>query len=378
MIYISIFAYLISAWMIFCAWENIHFFKMVPMVEATRKKWPRVSILIPARNEEKRIRPLLESLLLQDYPNYEILVLDDRSTDQTLKLLRVYSANDNRLQVIRGQELPPGWLGKPWACQQLAKKANGEWLLFTDADTRHGSDMLKRSVQFAETNQADVVSLMNEQITKSWMELLVVPVMVFSLVAYLPGYWTLRSKSFFNRFAGVGGQFILIRQKVYRALGGHSVVKNKIVEDLEIGKALVKQGYRVVLGNGSDLTSCRMYGNAKEVWEGFSKNMFPVSGFSLLRMVAVLFVLLGIGTIPFFVLLAGFSSPLFIPCLTLSLSQWVIRLAHAHCYRMLKISVIFHPLGSLLFAMIGINSVFWFWSGRGHWKGRKLGFPARE
>ena len=378
MILISVFAYLASGWIIFCAIENIRFFKKVPKADRLRKKWPRISILIPARNEEKRIGPLLESLFKQDYPDYEIVVLDDRSTDKTLALIQSFSKINKRLRVVRGKELPPEWLGKPWACQQLSEKATGEWMLYTDADTRHGSDMLKRSVQFAEKSGADALSLMNEQITLSWMEILVIPVMVFSLVAYLPGSWALNPKSYFSRFGGVGGQFILIRRKVYRDLGGHATVKTEIVEDLNFGRELVRKKYRVVLGNGSEFTSCRMYGNAEEVWEGFSKNMFPAAGFSLLRMTAILLVLLGLGSAPYFILIAGFNSYYFWPCLILAVSQWGIRLAHAYLYRLSRLSALFHPLGSILFAFIGVNSVLWFWFGRGRWKGRTLSLPIRK
>lgn len=366
-----------AAWMVFCAWENIRFFEKVPLVGPARKKWPKVSILIPARNEEKRIRPLIESLVLQDYPHYEILVLDDRSTDQTLKLLLGFAKKHKQLRVLRGRELPSGWLGKPWACQQLSQKAKGDWFLYTDADTWHGPDMLKRSVEFAEKKKADALSLMNRQVTGTWMEKLVVPVMVFSLVAHLPGAWALNPRSPFRRFAGVGGQFILVRRKVYQALGGHGSVRNEIVEDLSLGRELVRKGFRVLLGNGSDFTHCRMYGKAREVWEGFSKNMFPATGFSLLQMTFVFLELLGVGAAPFFGLFLGFSSPLFFPCLALALSQWGVRLVHAHYFRMSRLSTLFHPLGSVLFALIGLNSVLWFWSGRGRWKGRSLSFPVR-
>jgi chlorobactene glucosyltransferase len=276
------------------------------------------------------------------------------------------------MRVLPGKELPAGWRGKPWACQQLSTRAKGEWLLFTDADTWHDPDMLKRSVQYARKNEADVVSLMNEQVTRTWMEKLIVPVMVFSLVSYFPGAWALKPRSPWSRFAGVGGQFILIRREVYRAVGGHESVKKEIVEDLSLGKELVQRGYKVVMGNGSDFTRCRMYGSAREVWEGFSKNMFPAAGYSLFRMGAVLVVLLGLGTVPFGLLLLGSSSSFFFPSLILALSQLGVRWAHARLYKMSSLSVLLHPVGSFIFALIGLNSVVWFLMGKGHWKGRSL------
>ncbi len=365
-------AFLISLWLLFCAWQNILLFEKVPGVPAARKKWPKVSILVPARNEDKRIRPLLESLLRQDYPDYEILVLDDRSTDRTMPLLRSYARQDKRLRVFAGKELPVGWLGKPWACHQLSAKAKGDWLLFTDADTWHDPDMLKRSVHFALNRDADVLSLMNEQVTETWMEKLVVPVMVYSLVAYLPGAWALNPRSFFRKFAGVGGQFILVREKAYWATGGHGAVKNEIVEDLSLGRALVRGGFRVLLGDGSGFTHCRMYGSAREVWEGFSKNMFPAAGFSVPRMAGVLGVLLGIGMAPYLLLFLGPDSKWFFPALTLACAQWCVRWFQAWHYKMSRVSVLFHPLGSFLFALIGLNSARWFMTGGGRWKGRSL------
>ncbi|HET9870619.1 MAG TPA: glycosyltransferase, partial [bacterium] len=177
-------------------------------------------MLIPARNEEKRLSPCLESLLAQDYPAFEVRVLDDRSTDGTWKLAQGFARKHKRLRVLRGRELPAGWLGKPWACFQLAGAARGEWLFFTDADTWHAPDMLKRTVQMAEARKADVLTLLTRQVTRSWMEALVIPVMAFHLLSFFPAKWSLRPRSRLNAFAGVSGQFVFIRKQAYRAFGG--------------------------------------------------------------------------------------------------------------------------------------------------------------
>jgi chlorobactene glucosyltransferase len=279
MILLAWYWWFLAAWMLYCALDNALIFVKPAPADSQRKKWPFVSILIPARNEAKRIEPCLRGMLVQDYPHYEILVLDDRSSDRTFNLVQAYakrnpsmrSAHSGRapqLKVFRGKELPQGWIGKPWACQQLARRAKGEWLFFTDADTEHGPEMLKRTVQMAERRKADVLTLFTRQITKTWMEIMVIPVMAYTLLAFLPARWSLGKNSFFNRFAGVSGQFVFIKQKVYRAFGGHETVKNEIVEDLNFGKQVVRRGYRLVYGDGSDFSFCRMYTNAKEVWEG--------------------------------------------------------------------------------------------------------------
>jgi len=377
-IILACFWWFLSVYLVYCAIENTLLFVKPPKVDLKRKKWPRISILIPARNEAQRIGPCLKSLLTQDYPNYEILVLDDRSTDHTFNLVQRYSRLNQikQLKTIKGKELPKGWLGKPWACYQLSLKAQGEWLFFIDADTWHLPETLKRTVQMAEKRKADVLSLLTRQITQTWMESLVIPVMVFHLLAFFPVRLALKAKSRLSRFAGVSGQFIFIRRSIYRAFGGHQTVKNEVVEDLNLGKRLVQKGYRVVLGDGSDFSFCRMYTNVGEVWEGFSKNFFPAVGYSLPLLInAIGFLILG-GIFPFLVLIWGFKSALFWPALVFSFVLWLVRLLQAVQYRMSKWSVFFHPLGCFLFALIGLNSFRWYFlRGHGYWKGRRLLAP---
>ncbi len=264
----------LAAYLLFCAWDNSRTFVKPGLPDPKRKKWPFVSVLIPARNEEGRIRPCLESLLKQDYPAFEILVLDDRSTDGTFNLVKVLAQRNRRLKVLQGKELPRGWLGKPWACFQLSKKARGGWLLFLDADTWHHPQMLKRTAQMAEEKEAEVLTLFTRQVTETWMEALVIPVMAYTLLAFLPARWSLRKNSFFNRFAGVSGQFLFIQKRVYRAFGGHETVKNEIVEDLNFGKQVVLSGHRLVYGDGSDISFCRMYTRPRKSGRAFPRISF--------------------------------------------------------------------------------------------------------
>ncbi|HVZ79837.1 MAG TPA: glycosyltransferase [bacterium] len=372
MLILSIYWWSLVAYLLFVAWDNTLLFEKPPALDKGRKKWPFVSILIPARNEELRIEPCLKTLLALDYPRFELIVLDDRSTDGTLALLRKRARKDHRLKVISGTELPPGWKGKPWACQQLAKKAKGEWFFFTDADTWHHPHLMKRSIQMALAKKADVLTLFTRQVTGTWMEALVVPVMAYTLLAFLPARWSLRKDSFFSKFAGVSGQYILIQKKVYRAFGGHERVKNEIVEDLNFGKLIVRGGYKLVYGDGSDLSFCRMYTNAREVWEGFSKNFYSAVAFNPLFFLNAQAALLLDGVAPFVALCLGPDGPLFGPALAMVLVSFGVRALESFRYGFSRGSVLFHPLGCLLFSLIGFNSVFWHLTGRGHWKGRKI------
>jgi len=357
--------------MIYCAWENTRLFVRPPALDTRRQRWPKVSILIPARNEEARIRPCLEGMAGMEYPNYEVLVLDDRSGDRTANVVRSFAKNNGRIKLLKGKELPEGWIGKPWACAQLAKAAKGEWLFFTDADTWHLPETLKRTLQMAEGKGADALSLFTKQETRTWMESLVIPVMANTLLAFLPARWALDPGSPFKRFAGMSGQFIFIKKRVYEDFGGHATVKDEIVEDLNFGRRVVEAGHRLALGDGSDFSFCRMYTNPREVWEGFSKNFFPAVGFNLFFFLNAQVVLLLDGVAPFVVAAMG-PGPLFYPAVALSGTLLGIRWLQAAKYRFPKGSVFLHPLGCLLFSLIGFNSVRWFWTGGGHWKGRRL------
>ena len=372
MVLVAAYWWFLAVYLIYCAWDNALLFQKPSAPDSKRKRWPFVSILIPARNEENRIMPCLESLLKQDYPAYEILVLDDRSTDGTHNLVKGMARRNSKLKILQGRELPKDWLGKPWACWQLSRKARGEWFLYLDADTWHHPEMLKRTAQMAERKEADVLTLFTRQVTETWMEALVIPVMAYTLLAFLPARWSLRKDSVFNRFAGVSGQFLFIRKRVYRAFGGHETVRNEIVEDLNFGKQVVRQGYRLVYGDGSNISFCRMYTNAQEVWQGFSKNFFPAVAFSPFYFLNAQAALILDGVLPFAALALGPGSALFWPGLSLALVSLGVRGWQAARYGFHKASVLFHPLGCLLFSLIGFNSVLWFSTGRGHWKGRRL------
>ncbi|HEY5038370.1 MAG TPA: glycosyltransferase [bacterium] len=374
MTFLAIFFGVLCVYLTVCGWDNTRLFRKTPLADSKRKKWPLVSVCIPARNEETRIQPCLESFLKQDYPCYEVLVLDDQSTDRTFKLLKEYSDKSNCFKALRGKPLPRGWVGKPWACHQLSLKARGEWFFFTDADTWHSPDMLKRSVQAAEQEKADLLSCFTRQETKTWLEYLIIPVMVYCLIAFLPVRRVLTRNSFFSKFAGAGGQFLFFKRQAYKAIGGHVAVKNEIVEDLKIGNKLVQNGFRLVFLNGADITFCRMYHRAREVWEGFSKNFFPAFGFSVGRAVASYSFLLAVTFLPFILLF--FATPwtlLFNSALALALLQIFLRLNQAWHYGLPVLSCFLHPLGNLLFVLIGLNSMRWYlWKGQGHWKGRIL------
>lgn len=252
---------------------------------------PLVSVLVPARDEAHRIGPCVASLLAQDYPNFELLVLDDHSTDDTGAVVLGLGLTENgpapRRQLLRGEPLPPGWTGKAWACHQLARAARGDWLLFTDADTVHAPGALGAMVAHARRTRADLLSAWPRQLVGSWSERLVIPLVYLLLLGFLPLWlfaWFQRHPGLaaqappgaMRRFGAANGQFILFRRAAYDATGGHAAVRSHLVEDVALGRRVADrtgEGRRVINCDGHPWVSCRMYRAFPELWEGFTKNL---------------------------------------------------------------------------------------------------------
>ena len=261
---------------------------------------PFVSVLVPARNEAHRIPPCLESLLAQDYPNYEVIVLDDHSQDDTAAVVLGQGLSREKRsarRLVEGLPLPAGWTGKAWACHQLAAAARGEYLLFTDADTVHAPGALGAFTQHALTTDAALLSAWPRQVTETWSERAVIPLVYVLLLGALPHYLLYRlqlrpehargvSGKTLETLGAANGQFLLFRRDAYEEIGGHAAVRDHLVEDVALGRLVAARtaaGLRLINCDGSRLVSCRMYTSFPEVWEGFTKNLraaFAESSFS--------------------------------------------------------------------------------------------------
>jgi len=236
----------------------------------------RVSLLVPARNEARNIEACARGLLNQDYPDFEVIILDDESTDGTGEILQRIAVEDARLRVIHGQPLPAGWLGKNWACQQLSQAASGDYLLFTDADTRHDPSMLRDAIAAARATNADLLSGMPHQEVKTWSEQLLVPLIAWSFMAFIPIALAERVRAAFLSVSI--GQFLLFRISAYTAIQGHASVRDKVVEDFELARNIKKAGLQWRFVDATSRIHCRMYHNFREVFDGLSKNLFVVFG----------------------------------------------------------------------------------------------------
>jgi chlorobactene glucosyltransferase len=239
---------------------------------------PLISVMVPARDEEANIETCLKSLQAQDYPNFEILVLDDHSSDNTAAIVRRMAAEDSRIRLFRSQPLPEGWAGKPFACYQLAQRARGSWFLFVDADTIHAPHMLRSVLAMAIESKSGMLSGFPRQLANSLPQKIAIPVLYFVIMSWLPLWWLHRSKT--PRPSLAIGQFLLFPRGDYWKIGGHRAVKSRIIEDVWLGVEINRSGSRHVAVDLSPVVACNMYHDVGAMWDGFVRWMYSVAGLS--------------------------------------------------------------------------------------------------
>ena len=339
---------------------------------------PLISIIVPARNEARNIERCLSALLAQTYRNFEVIVVDDGSTDGTGEILSRLAAGQPRLRVLAGEPLPAGWAGKPHALSQGVAAARGEWLLFVDADTFTRPPALAATYATAQAYQADLFSILTGQKLGTFWEKVVMPVVLSGLAFGFPPERVNDPK---RPDAVANGQFILIRRKVYDAVGGHSALRASLVEDKALAEAVKHAGYRLVLADGQELAETRMYTSLGELWEGWTKNMFlGLQGRPWLLALGALTSLAGALALPAWLLagliwLARGGGPAAVVVVAEAAAVWALVLyARARVSLSLKISpwyALSLPLGAGIFAAIMITSTVRVMSGKGVvWKGR--------
>ena len=349
---------------------NLKFFRRLPRAAVWSARadsdWPRVSVLIPARNEERCISACVESLCQQNYPNYHVVVLNDGSTDATGTLLADLQTRYPHLTVVTGSPLPDGWVGKSWACHQLSQQATGEYLLFTDADTVHQPDTLRAAVTMAEQDNLDFFSLIPYEELGTFGEHAVIPMVHMLYFSYLPNNLIVQNRR--TSFSAANGQFMWFRRQAYEDVGGHTAVHNALVEDVFLAKVMKGAGKRIALVDGTHYVWCRMYTSAREVTDGFSKNFFPGTGYNLPLTTFFMVHLVTAYVAPLGFLLAGASLAYVVPQLAIAgAMRWMI----ARRFQMPWWHAFLQPVTAAWSILIGVNSIRWAFSKKGaQWKGR--------
>jgi chlorobactene glucosyltransferase len=359
---------------------------------------PLISVCVPARNEERNIRACVRSILSQDYPNFEVIVLDDRSNDGTPEILQnlqiesggslwpkgMPSSVNGRtasLQIIHGAELPGGWAGKPHALFQAASVARGTWLCFVDADTFLAPSALSSCYGKASETGADMFTIMTHQILGSFWEKVIMPIVMTALSV---GFAPRKVNDPSSKDAIANGQFILIKRSVYDAIGGHASVKDQIVEDKAIAEQVKWNGYRLIVANGYAVARTRMYTSLREMWEGWTKNIYlglsDRPSLTVLGAVGAFLALVAALILPLWPLLGLFlysqgGGWFALAVILESLLLWgIVIYARAEVSTGMGISPGYAftlPLGAGIFAAMMFTSTWKVLSGRGvTWKGR--------
>lgn len=278
MIYLAIFIFVFTVIQFLVAVVNLFTLTHLPRKCVDNGK--KVSILIPARNEERNIALLLGDLRNQDYRNFELIVFNDQSEDRTADIVENFSKDNLEVSLINSYHLPEGWLGKNYACHTLAENSDGEYMLFLDADVRIGPDLIRDSVAFAEKTHSELVSIFPQQIMLTAGERITVPNMNYILLSLLP--LVLVRKSPFASLAAANGQFMLFNKATYIKLQPHRMMKNHKVEDIAISRFYKEKGETVSCLLGDDRIMCRMYDGFAGSVNGFSKNVTEFFGSSYL------------------------------------------------------------------------------------------------
>jgi chlorobactene glucosyltransferase len=357
-------------------WRNLRHLPRLPTTQWTEEEAPLVSVLIPARNEAARIEPCIHSLCQQEYPAYEVLVLDDESTDETLAVLeRLQKQYPQRLRVLRGAPLPAGWVGKPWACWQLAQHARGAWFLFADADTVFHPYALASLMTARQRYGWRFVSVLPFEEMRSGVERLIIPLLYTVYFGYVPEEW----RRWFRHFHAASGQAFLIDAQLYRSIGGHAAVRAELVEDLALGRLIAHTLGAAPVADGIHLVRCRMYETSADAIAGFSKNTYPAMGYRPWVLVAFLAHLVLLFIAPPVIAIAGIMTGQWLWTLLGGLSyglMTMLRWQVSRSFQLPRSQIWLHPVAALVAALIALNSFWWSLTGRLRWKGRLYRAPS--
>lgn len=364
MIYIAYFILSFLALQMLIAFVNFVFREKLTS-KHHRSSNSKVSVLIPARNEEANLANILSDICKIDKNIVEILVYDDFSTDHTPNIVSEFKLKDSRIRLLSAQEMPPGWLGKNFACHQLSLNASGDYFLFIDADIRIEKSLVHNALRYVEDNGIDLLSIFPKQEMVTFAEKITVPNMQIILLSllFLPFVKLIRS---FPSVSASNGQFMFIKSSVYKELLPHLTYKSSSAEDIEIAKYFKKKRKKVSCITGISEITCRMYHSLKEAVSGFSKNVIYFFGGSYL-LSFLFWIITTFGFIPLWIVFGWRAVILFYGIQILT--RVFISL---HCRQNVIENIILMIFQQLMLGVFIFNSLISRKMNRLEWKGRKI------
>ena len=323
----------------------------------------KISVLVPLRNEEENAVAIIETLSAQEnLSNVEFLILNDNSTDKTFELITSAARGDSRFKVLQGSTLPDGWLGKPWALEQLSQSALGEMLVCIDADVRLSKTAIAAAVDSMHEHALDFFSAYPSQVARTFGERMIQPLLQWSWISSVPLAIAKRSSN--PSFAVANGQFFAVKKSALMKSGGYSSIKAEVLDDMQMARVLLRNKFKGTVGNGALIAQCHMYSSWDELRNGYAKSLWKGFGGVFGSIIAIALLVLT-GIIP--IVSAALGSPLGWFAFEAVL---ISRLISAKITRANVFDSLLHPISSVLLIYLIIYS--WLMRGRIQWKGRTV------
>ena len=313
---------------------------------------PRISLIFAARDEEEKLPGALATLMEIDYPNLEVIAVDDRSNDATGRILDDFAAAHPRLRAVHVAELPPSWLGKPYALQKAYEISTGDWLLFTDADVRFKPDVLRRAVTLATRHNLDHLSLLCDIEAVGFWEKLLVTFFGFVFQIATDPYRVSNPHSYF--YVGIGA-FQMVKRSAYEASGTHRRLAMEVLDDMKLGKIIKRSGFRSGVGIAQDSVAVRWHAGLGNLIRGVTKNFFAGAGYSVGIVVLGLTALFLIDIAPFLGVFLGHGWIRMFAGIAVAMAL-LFHAAVAYTMRVSPLYALTHPLGAALLGYMLLRS----------------------
>lgn len=357
--------------------DSVRFTPYLDKFERREHTNPKVSVIIPARNEEEFIGKCLDSLIEQDYTNYEIIVIDDSSDDATGKIISEYAKKNSKIKPVSAQIKPDDWMGKNWACMEGYKKATGELLLFTDADTTHSQNVISLAVSHLLSFNLDALSAIPKMRTIDFWTRITLPMISTFLHTR---FSAIRVNDPSKKTAYFFGSFFIIKQKTYKEVGMHEGVKHEIIEDGALGKKVKESGHSMKMTRGDHLIEAVWARDKNTLWNALKRLMIPLYLQNEKIAIGIFFAVLFLLFMPFPILaysaLLAFKttsfSILFVASFVASIMIYIGAIIEVKKLLQLRlIDALFAPLGSLIVVLGFLGGLLQAKNSTVSWRGRK-------